>query len=59
MAPLMPTIEASHLKRRPAAEKEKVREYNSSRIYWKLDMSFNLLINHALEKLVKYIAYVI
>jgi hypothetical protein len=30
----MPTIEASHLKRRPAAEKEKVREYNSSRTYW-------------------------
>ncbi|KAL6620604.1 hypothetical protein ACP70R_035743 [Stipagrostis hirtigluma subsp. patula] len=25
MAPLMPTIEASHLKRRPAAEKEKVK----------------------------------
>ncbi|RLN29474.1 SWR1-complex protein 4-like [Panicum miliaceum] len=28
MAPLMPTIEASHLKRRPAAEKEKVRVVN-------------------------------
>jgi DNA methyltransferase 1-associated protein 1 len=25
MAPLMPTIEASHLKRRPAVEKAKVR----------------------------------
>nr|CAB3464591.1 unnamed protein product [Digitaria exilis] len=30
MAPLMPTIEASHLKRRPAAEKEKVRVVNGA-----------------------------
>uniref|UniRef100_A0A0E0L552 DNA methyltransferase 1-associated 1 domain-containing protein n=1 Tax=Oryza punctata TaxID=4537 RepID=A0A0E0L552_ORYPU len=30
MAPLMPTIEASHLKRRPAVEKEKVRVVNGA-----------------------------
>jgi hypothetical protein len=39
MAPLMPTIEASHLKRRPAAEKEKVRTLRVSVVSLKIGVT--------------------
>jgi hypothetical protein len=39
MAPLMPTIEASHLKRRPAAEKEKVRTLRISVVSLKIGVT--------------------